>query len=320
MAQQTRQKINLIISIDTECDKDILWNIPHPITYRNTEYGIQERLTPLFEAFQLKPTYLLSPEIIRHQASVDVLKNLKHAELGTHLHIEFIEPDRIDQPHDTHGYQGALPLPLEKAKLQNLTQLFESTFGYRPTSFRAGRFGTSANTFNILQELGYKVDSSITPFKTLHFDQHRINNWGFYPWPFRIPNTTLTQIPVSIINPGYMKLPTFLLKQLSDQDSLVKKVLRKLGIRGTTYWLRPMRHAPEELIQIAEMIIQATPKTITPTLNIMFHSNEILPMTSPYCKTAEDVDYFISSLQQLFMYLHQSYQVCSIGLSDYETN
>ncbi|NJL34029.1 MAG: hypothetical protein HC893_09395 [Chloroflexaceae bacterium] len=221
------KKINLIVSIDTECDKDIHWNIPHPIQYRNTEFGILERLVPLFLRYGIKATYLLSPEVIRHKPSVKVFRSLNNCELGTHLHIEFIEPDRIDEPKDTNGIQAFLSYDKEKEKLANLTQLFTETFGFKPKSFRAGRFGISKHTFTILNDLGYTVDSSITPFKILKFNGYKLNHWGKYPWPYHIRGTQMLQVPVSIINTGYIKLPKLLLIKCSDENKWLKYILNK---------------------------------------------------------------------------------------------
>jgi hypothetical protein len=80
-----------------------------------------------------------------------------------------------------------------------------------------------------------------------------------------------------------------------------------------------MRENGNGLIQTAESIIISTPNHVVPTLNMMFHSNEILPGTSPYCKTPEDVTRFLQSLDEAFEYLFKKYTICSIGLGEYST-
>jgi hypothetical protein len=312
-------KVNLIISIDTECDKDENWNIPHPITYRNIEYGLEQTLIPLFDKYGIKATYLLSPEIIQNDNCVTKFKSFKNIELGTHLHTEFIEPFAIIDPTNTNAIQASLSKKVEHEKLYNLTALFKAKFGYQPLSFRAGRFGISKHTFAILNELNYKIDSSVTPFKTLYFDDRIINNWGYKPWPYAIKGTKLMQVPVSIINTQFNTLPGFVLKQMQDKPNFLKKVFHKLGYTSQTQWFRPMRENGDGLIATANAIINATPKNIVPTLNMMFHSNEILPGTSPYCKTQEDVNSFLSSLDETFAYLFKNYTICSIGLGEYST-
>ena len=44
--------------------------------------------------------------------------------------------------------------------------MFFQQFGYQPVSFRAGRFGIGHQTGKWLDELGYKVDTSVTPHIT----------------------------------------------------------------------------------------------------------------------------------------------------------
>jgi hypothetical protein len=261
----------------------------------------------------------LSPEVLANTACVAKLKTFSNAEFGTHLHEEFIGPDANMAATNTHSIQANLTRELEFKKMENLTRLFHSQFGYAPKSFRAGRFGISTHTFDILKELQYKVDSSITPFKTLVFDNLTINHWGEKPWPYQMANS-LIQVPVSIINTSFVRLPKFVLKRLEDRNSILKKIFYKLGYHSQTNWLRPMRLSGSEMIQTAIDIINHTPEGIVPTLNIMFHSNEILAGTSPYCQTQDDIDYFIRSLDELYTYLFNHYQICSIGLGDCYAN
>ena len=41
-----------------------------------------------------------------------------------------------------------------------------STFGHAPASFRAGRFGIGPRSIGILDDLGYAVESSVTPVES----------------------------------------------------------------------------------------------------------------------------------------------------------
>ena len=76
----------IIVSIDTECDKDENWLIRRPLSFTNVTRGIRERLTPLFTRYNIKPTYLISPEVLNSRGSVESLKSIENCELGTHLH------------------------------------------------------------------------------------------------------------------------------------------------------------------------------------------------------------------------------------------
>ena len=313
------KKVYLIISVDTECDKDKNWNVPHPISFKNIAEQ-QNTLFPLFKKHSIKPTYLLSPEVINDKSSVDFfLENDHWIELGTHLHVEFIPPLENLSSTNTNGIQGNLKKEIEFEKLTNLTKLFKEKFEYSPTSFRSGRFGSSDYTTTFLSELGYEVDSSILPYTTKTFKNHHIDSWNKTVIPYWEPfqNKRLLQVPLTLINPEYDNLPWFLKLGIGKVNSISKKIADKLGYSLKTKWLRPYREEEKGLIEIADYVINHSFKNVDfAVLNIMFHSNEILPKASPYCQTPLEVDNFLKSLDKLFNYLSQNYQLCPIGLSD----
>jgi len=313
------KKVYIIISIDTECDKDFNWEIPQPMKFENIKLQA-EVLGPLYKKYNIKPTYLLSPEILKSDSCVDIFKSFDNIELGTHLHEEFIEPNANPLATRTKNIQGNLSYQVEKDKLTRLTNLFEEKFGCRPKSFRAGRFGYSPSSFKLLEDLGYLVDSSITPFKTNYFDSgYKTNGWGKrIEAYFCTPRKRMLQVPVTIINRKFNKWPNFILKQLESKNkNLIKKVIAKLGYSSKAEWLRPYRKNAQELISIAEFVIHNNfKKNDFALLNIMFHSNEILEKASPYCQSQEEVKAFVDSLDVLFDNLTKKYEVCFIGLGD----
>lgn len=311
-------KIFLIISIDTECDKGPGWKLQSPMAFENINKGVPQTLEPLFDKFAIKPTYLLSPEVLYHAESVSYFKSLQQAELGTHLHIEFIEPNADWMADRSKGIQADLDAETEYEKLKNLTDLFTASFGYTPLSFRAGRFGIGSHSFTHLQQLGYQVDSSVTPFKTHYYESGRVNNfWGTPVYPYRIPDTDLVQVPVSIVNKDFSRLPGWILRYVEDKRTLSKKILSRLGYRSKSSWFRPHRNDGDGLKRVADQVIQTTPVGKVPVLNMMFHSNEILAGASPYCQTQEEVRAYLKSLEEVFTFLHIKYEVCSIGLGEY---
>src|SRR5258707_2132156 len=158
------QRVFLCVTIDCECDKGPGWRSQLPMRFDAVSEGIARRLSPLFAHHRAKPTYLLSSEVIRDAASRSILASLSGSrELGTHLHGEYVETDGpIAQV--TSDFQRDYPLDVERHKLGLLTEQFRSAFGERPRSFRAGRFGIGTHTVPLLEELGYEVDSSVTPF------------------------------------------------------------------------------------------------------------------------------------------------------------
>lgn len=313
------KKVYLIVSIDTECDKDRNWQVPQPMKFKNiTEQ--KNVLFPIFNKHHIKPTYLLSPEVIKDSGSVNFfLAHKNWVELGTHMHVEFIEPNENMTSTNTNNIQRNCSKEIEFKKLTNLTKLFKSKFGYAPTSFRSGRFGSSDYTAFFLSQLGYKVDSSVVPYTTKVFENHRIDSWkkSVVPYWESINNRRLLQVPLTLINPEYDRLPWVLKFGIGKQNSASKKIANKLGYSLKTKWLRPYREDGKVLIEIADYVINESFKKVDfAVLNIMFHSNEILPGASPYCQTPREVDVYIKTLDKLFNYLSQNYQLCPIGLSE----
>ena len=85
----------LIVTIDTEVDKDPLGESQIRSRSGRSLVGIPEVFSPLFEEFGVIPTYLLSGEVVENPECASVLRGLgARAELGTHLHAEFLPPDR----------------------------------------------------------------------------------------------------------------------------------------------------------------------------------------------------------------------------------
>ena len=84
--------IHLLITIDTEIDKAKDWRVSSSESFSSVTTGIPDKLTKIFSKYGARPTYLLSPEVIRNDECVSILKNLKDCELGTHMHGDMIEP------------------------------------------------------------------------------------------------------------------------------------------------------------------------------------------------------------------------------------
>lgn len=320
------RSVYLVVSIDTECDKGSRWQIRHPLTFEAVNEGIPYRLTPLFNTYGVIPTYLLSPEVIQDKESVTTLTSLENCELGAHLHGEFIPPEEDFETRRTDTPQLRYAEEVEFQKLANLTQLFEERFGYYPKSFRAGRFGLSRHTLRFLVELGYFVDSSVTPFWSHSFDGAANRNyWGaptapYYPSkddPGRAGDLSLLEVPVTIHNSLLVRWPRWILRRMSNRTRWHKRLFARLGKQiPRTTWLRPQRSTPEELIATADAVIAGVPSNKPVILNMMYHNVEIVPGASPYAQTDKEVQYILESQALLFEHLYRAYNTRSVGLSE----
>lgn len=300
----------LLVTIDTEVDKDPAWRIAAPPAFTSVTYGVPEIFTPLFRRHSVRPTYLLSYEVLEDEASFQVLSGLgDEAELGTHLHTEFVPPGRRLFLHNMAGQscyaiQAQLPPEIEGAKLANLTELFRKSFGYAPVSFRAGRYGMSPATLALLAKLGYLVDSSVTPGLCWNYPEGVIdyrNSRREHHW-LETPNGPLLELPISVM-PGGTLAPL-----VRDLPALPGRFIRRiLGARSQYLWLRPSWGTGEDLIRYVK-------RSNERFLVMMLHSMEVIPGASPYASNREQVGRIVSAMDHLFAYAkHTGVSFCTMA-------
>lgn len=296
----------LCVSIDCECDKGPAWKTRRPLAFDGVHVGIAQRLTALFRTFGAKPTYLLSPELLRDAGCIERLSSLDGCELGTHLHGELADPDAF-VPDVTRAVQRDYSPEVERAKLSWLTEAFRTAFGRAPRSFRAGRFGIGPSTIPILEELGYAVESSVTP----HVDWSDVSAGLSFvgaptqPYapdrrdPARPGESTLLEVPVTIRPHALARVPL-------------------LGSRIEHRWLRPTRNDGATLVAIARDAIEEARRSrtgVAVVLNAMFHNVEVVAGASPYAATDDQARRILDRLGALLDFARREGIAC-IGLAD----
>ncbi len=280
------QRVLLSITIDTECDHDPYWVRSNPLRFDSINVGLPEKLQPAFEEVGAIPTYLLTVEVLEDEQSVATLNSLKGSyEYGTHLHADFIEPEKKYHDYagvDSSTFQCSYPPEIEYQKLRNLTNLFEQRLGYQPTSFRAGRYGANQHSLNNLQRLGYKVDTSVTPHIKWSEPEFSID--------FRhAPEQPYFPAADSIIHRG-----EFYNNRILEVPVTVKpRVLRR-----TPMWFRPWFASVTEMKEIVQYHLTKYAAYEVININMMFHSMEVIEKASPYPQSADDVHRFIDDMQE----------------------
>jgi len=281
------EEIVLTISIDTECDHDVNWARSNPLAFDSITEGVPNRLQPAFEAVGAVPTYLLTVEVMEDAPSVEALRNLKGSyEYGTHLHAAFIEPqkkyyryDGVDSP----DFQSSYAPDIEYQKLENLTNLFVEQFGYRPTSFRAGRYGASGDSLNSLQKLGYLVDTSVTP----HIRWTEPNGV--------VDFRAAPEQPYFPVKNGISEAGLCTTGRILEVPVTVKKRL----IRRMPLWFRPWFSTVDQMKKVVEHHLRTNQTQRVVSLNMMFHSMEVIEEASPYPQSSADVQRYIDDMQEV---------------------
>jgi hypothetical protein len=298
----------LIISIDVEPDCTSNWRYSDPLTFKGVTIGIKDILQPLFEKYKIKPTYLINNVVLEDCESIEILRTLNTtSELGTHLHPEFIEPEKsVFNYANSKGEANCSEYSnlIEFQKIKNITNLFYNKFNYYPTAFRAGRFSAGENTFESISKLGYKVDSSITP-NICWNDRTRKNPIDFRKYgysPFFI-NEKLLEIPVTIIK-----------KKESLKNIIINLFKGKFKLHNTI-WLRPYFSNFSEMKNIfLDIEKESNGKDVV--LNMMFHNVEIMPKLSPYSNDENDCKEYLRNLE-LFLEFCVSKKIKSVTLSEF---
>jgi hypothetical protein len=304
--------------MDVEIDKDLHYRIGHPISYKNVYEAIPNLLEPLFKEYGVRPTYLLSSEIIQDKQCINVLKNLKtEHELGTHGHAEFLG-EKIDILKSSgrllREFVSDYPFEQQFSMLAWLTEIFYQAFGYAPKSFRGGRFGVNIDTIKILEKLQYKVESSVTPGTFWESDKQLLNFISAPEQPYcpavdditNRGNSVLLEVPISCwpAHACSKYLQNFLAHRIVQGRAIpliLTRILKKTI--ATLHWLRPTLANPRILRKWIEEYIKRHSHNPVMVINIMFHPIEMVAGASPYAKTSTQVDRIMTNLRAMLAYL-----------------
>lgn len=306
---------NFFFTIDVEVDKSKDWSISPEASFSSITYGLNDLLFPLLNKYNIKSTLFLSPEVLENKQCISTLLNnqSENIEYATHLHGEFISPVKTLYPDNmpykkADKFQTEYSVEVEFQKLKNLTEKFKDIFGKLPTSFRAGRYATREETYKHLIDLGYKIDSSITPGlkwtnNNNNIDYSKKNNDIFI---FNYNNKKMLCCPISIQR-KYKNLN--FIYNLYNKKKLNNIIFNKIFSKMLGYnWLRPAYNKNYNLINYIKKYDQEN-------YILLMHSNEITINTSPYTVNKYSQNKLLQSLEDLFIYI-SSNKFNSLKLND----
>ncbi len=281
-----------------------------------------EPLHQLARKYGLKITYLIDYPVVHDPRAVEILKRYRNeglAEIGAHLH-PWCNPPYDEELTIENTFAHNLPEELQFRKLQVLTQEIAEKFDHAPLSYRAGRYGFNESFIPILESLNYAVDSSVVPYrlanKPYEPDFGLLESEHPYHLNYRdmtrSGTSSVLEVPITV---GFTRpIPEFLArKYIYLPDWGLRKAIRFL-FRTNLVWLRPSYATLEEMKLLTETQIHRGVRV----LNMMFHSNELMPGGSKYNKTAEQVERYMNKLESYFQFLFTRYPVRSVGLGEVE--
>ncbi|MBP8286180.1 MAG: polysaccharide deacetylase family protein [Rhodoferax sp.] len=290
----------LTVVVDTEEEFD--WSQPFSRSNTCTRSIAAQPLVHqrVFDKHGVVPTYVIDWPVANDPEAVKVLKALMNdgrCEIGTHLH-PWVSPPHDEEVNTHNSYAGNLPQALEYQKLELLTQAIEASFGKRPIVFKAGRYGVGPHTADTIARLGYLIDASVVPYTDMRGDGGpNFSKHDAHPRWFTAHTQTLLELPATAGYAGKLHRQGRWLYP-AMQKSLAKH-LRLPGMASRAGLLERVKLTPEgysakELINLTRCLhVQGCS-----FFGLTYHSPSLSPGNTPYVRSPEDLEDFLSVLDE----------------------
>ena len=274
--------------VDTEEEFD--WDAP----FSRTGHGVttvagMRRGQKWFSQAGITPIYVTDYPVIDDPEASAALAEWLHdgaAEIGAHLH-PWVNPPHVEDVNAANSYVGFLPEAVERAKLEALCMRFDQVFGARPTVYRAGRYGVGPNSAKLLEQAGFRLDSSVRS----HFDysaQHGPNFHGLPVTPYWAgPDRSLVELPLSTAFVGRLRGSGGQLFRATEGLGRLTGGLSRAGLLSRVP-LTPEGVSAKDTLRAIDALIEDGVRM----LNFSFHSPTLEPGHTPYVRNAADLENF----------------------------
>ncbi len=295
----------VVVTVDTEEDLWGAYGVRNP-TVRNVARlpAFQE----LCDRYGARPTYFVNFPVVDDPEGGDVLGGLAaggRCEIGTHIHAWNTPPfDERDGP----GWSmlSALPEDVARTKVTSVHTRIADRFGEAPVSFRSGRWGFGPSVARILAELGYRVDSSVTPFVDWRpeggpdYREAPAAPYRFEPDEPLVPapEGALLELPATI---GALRGDTA--ARAAVRRAIGKRVPRWAGLVGaldragllSVRWLSPELASGSEMRRLATNLVARGSRV----LNLTLHSPSLVPGLTPFVQDQGGLERFLARLEEV---------------------
>ncbi|MDB5683969.1 MAG: WalW protein [Sphingomonas bacterium] len=235
-----------------------------------------------FTARGVTPTYMVDYPVVANPGSAAAIRAMVEAgecDVGTQLH-PWVTPPFTEAVTGPNSFTGNLPVALQRAKLDALTEQIELATGVRPIVYRAGRYGIGASTATLLHEAGYRMDVSVralfdyTAQQGPDFSRHPI-----WPWWVGERGAGLLEVPLTAAYVGA-------LRRWPD----LHRVAALRGPLATTGLLNRVALTPEGTpLAEAEAAIRRLLEDGVRLFSLSFHTPSVEIGHTPYVRDAADL-------------------------------
>lgn len=277
----------LSVVIDTEEEFD--WDAP--FDRASTGVGHMRRvgaIQEICERWNIRPAYVVTYPIVSQDAGISALLPLVRegrALVGAHLH-PWVSPPDEEEVCVRNSYPGNLPAALEREKLARLADRIEAALEVRPVIYKAGRYGIGANTFAILEELGFTVDVSPAP----PFDYRGQSGPDFLRSGLALswegPRKSVLSIPGTGALVGRVPSPGLYNAAASEPLAWLRAadILARLGVVERLK-LTPEGHSGDDMARLVRWLHTRGQSLFMLTL----HSPSMEPMHTPYVRSEAEL-------------------------------
>ena len=297
----------LIVLVDAEAEFD--WDGPFlrsHVSVRNLSRQVTAQ--KIFDRLNVRPTYLVDYAVATQPEGYQPIRELLQSgscEIGAHLQ-PWENPPFAEELSVRTSFNHNLPAWLQKEKLQQLTDVIESTFGIKPKAYRAGRYGVGNEMAWILKELGYQIDVSVLPGYDMR-PRHGPDFRHAFARPFWFGrNRDLLEIPLTTGFSGMLakgpepQIPSATLYAALSSPRGAR--LHLPGVFARLQLLERITLTPEgmsihDLKRLTRLLLGRGQRVFT----FNYHSSTLLPGFTPYVRTEADLDRMIQTIDE---YLH----------------
>ena len=195
-----------------------------------------------------------------------------------------------------NSFPGNLPRAVELEKLKILTDTIIENLGVVPEVYKAGRYGIGSNTGAILEELGYRIDTSIRPRRD--YSEHGGPNFRFCgPDPRWLgPSGTILELPLSCGFTGNLRSKGGAIYPAID--TRLGRRLHLPGIMSRAALLNKVDLTPEgTTLREAMSLTNAMLADGNKVFVLAYHSPSLEPGHTPYVRSKHELEVFLAWLE-----------------------
>jgi hypothetical protein len=285
----------LVVVVDTEEEFD--WSAPFSRSARSVT---AIRSLPVFQSlcdkYALEPCYVVDFPVASQRDGVEPIRELLadgRCTVGAHLH-PWVNPPYDEPLTPRNSFASNLDMSLESAKLSLLHAEVVKAFGCAPLVYKAGRYGIGMNTFPILRQLGFQIDTSINPH--MDFSDQGGPDFTCFPEAPSLLQSWLVELPCTTGFDGVAWRWGDWLHQSASTSML--QSMRAHGVLSRLRILNRINLSPEtstcaEMIRLTRVLLRRGVRTFT----FSFHSPSLETGHTPYVRTTADLHAFLDRIK-----------------------